>query len=105
MEKQQSRNRRLKRRKFILKMRDFIISIFIWLKINVTFKKSIVVFCISYIVKFIEYLKKEYQNGGIFPEEIAIAVITAFVGELTLTCISSIKDKDEDEGGDEDFYG
>ena len=98
MEKQQSRDntlrqKRLKRRNFILKIWDLVRSFFVWLKETITFKKTIVVFCIWYIVNFIEYLKSSYESGFYFPTELAIAIITAFLVELGLTALNSIKSK------------
>lgn len=94
------RKKRLRRRKFILAVFNFFKSI----KSVVTFKKAIVVFCIWYIVSFIEYLKKGYENDFYFPTELAIAIITAFLVELGLTALNSISSKkykdDEDKGED-----
>ena len=98
MEKQQSRDyiirqKRLKRRNFILKTWGLTQTFFVWLKETITFKKTIVVFCIWYIVNFIEYLKSSYESGLYFPTELAIAIITAFLVELGLTALNSVKSK------------
>ena len=98
MDKQSSadkslKQRRLRRRKFILKIWGLIKSFFVWLKETITFKKTIVVFCIWYIVNFIEYLKSSYESGFYFPTELAIAIITAFLVELGLTALNSVKSK------------
>jgi uncharacterized membrane protein (GlpM family) len=98
MEKQQSRDyvvrqKKLKRRNFILKTWGLLKSFFVWLKETITFKKTIVVFCIWYIVNFIEYLKSCYESGFYFPTELAITIITAFLVELGLTALNSVKSK------------
>lgn len=87
------RERRLKRRKIILTIWGWITSFFNWLKCVITFKKCIVVFCIWYIVNFIEYLKASYESGLYFPTELAITIITAFLVELGLTALNSVKSK------------
>ena len=106
MDKQSSadksvRQKRLRRRNFILAVFKF----FKWIKSIVTFKKTIVVFCIWYIVDFIEYLKKGYENEFYFPTELAIAIITAFLVELGLTALNSISSKKYKENGDDENYG
>ena len=98
------RKKRLRRRNFILAVFNF----FKWIKSIVTFKKTIVVFCIWYIVDFIEYLKKGYENEFYFPTELAIAIITAFLVELGLTALNSInskkyKDDEHKEDKGEDY--
>ena len=98
MGKQQStdkliREKRLRRRKIILWIWGLLKSFFVWLKETITFKKTIVVFCIWYIVNFIEYLKASYESGLYFPTELAIAIITAFLVELGLTALNSVKSK------------
>ena len=95
------KKRRLRRRNFILAVFNF----FKWIKSIVTFKKVIVVFCIWYIVNFIEYLKMSYENGFYFPVELAIAIITAFLVELGLTALNSINSKKYKENGDDEDYG
>lgn len=95
------RKKRLRRRNFILAVFNF----FKWIKSIVTFKKTIVVFCIWYIVNFIEYLKMSYENGFYFPVELAIAIITAFLVELGLTALNSINSKKYKENGDDENYG
>ena len=111
MEKQQSRDyiirqKRVKRRNFILKTWGLIKFFSVWLKETITFKKTIVVFCIWYIVNFIEYLKSSYESGVYFSETIAVTIITAFLVELGLTALASIKGKDDkEENGDDINYG
>ena len=111
MEKQQSRDnalrrKRLRRRKIILWIWGLLKSFFNWLKCVITFKKCIVVFCISYVVKFVEYLKVQNESGVYFSETIAVAIITAFLVELGLTALASIKGKDDkEENGDDINYG
>ena len=96
----------MRRKKFILAVFYFFKSIFNCIKSVVTFKKVIVVFCVWYIVNFIEYLKVSYESGFYFPTELAIAIITAFLVELGLTALNSIsskKYKDSEEfKGEED---
>ena len=109
MEKQQSRDytirqKRIKRRNFILKTRELVRSFFVWLKETITFKKTIVVFCIWYIVNFIEYLKSSYESGLYFPTELAIAIITAFLVELGLTALNSIKSKKRSYENENECY-
>ena len=87
------RKKRLRRRKFILAVFNFSKSTFNCIKSVLTFKKAIVVFCIWYIVNFIEYLKSSYESGFYFPTELAIAIITAFLVELGLTALNSVKSK------------
>ena len=83
-----------------------VFNFFKWIKSIVTFKKTIVVFCIWYIVDFIEYLKKGYENEFYFPTELAIAIITAFLVELGLTALNSISSKKyKEENGDDINYG
>lgn len=114
MEKQTSRDntlrqKRLRRRKVILFLWRLLKSFFNWLKCVITFKKCIVVFCISYVVKFVEYLKVQNESGVYFSETIAVAIITAFLVELGLTALASIKGKDDKEEnndiGDDINYG
>ena len=100
------REKRLRRRKIILKIWGLLKSFFNWLKCVITFKKCIVVFCISYVVKFVEYLKVQNESGVYFSETIAVAIITAFLVELGLTALASIKGKDDkEENGDDINYG
>ena len=87
------RKKRLRRRNFILWIWGLLKSFFNWLKETITFKKTIVVFCIWYIVNFIEYLKSSYESGFYFPTELAIAIITAFLVELGLAALNSVKSK------------
>ena len=113
MEKQQSRDyvirqKKLKRRNFILKTWGLIKSFFVWLKETITFKKTIIVFCIWYVVRFVEYLKIQNEQGIYFSETIAVTIITAFLVELGLTALASIKGKDdkkENSIGDDINYG
>ena len=111
MEKQQSRDytlrqKRLRRRKVILFLWGMLKSLFCWAKEVITFKKCIIVFCIWYVVKFVEYLKVQNESGIYFSETIAVAIITAFLVELGLTALASIKGKDDkEENGDDINYG
>ena len=99
------RKKRLRRRKFILAVFNFFKSI----KSVVTFKKAIVVFCIWYVVRFVEYLKIQNEQGIYFSETIAVTIITAFLAELGLTALASIKGKDDKKEnnniGDDINYG
>lgn len=101
------RQKRLRRRKVILFLWGLLKSFFVWLKETITFKKTIVVFCIWYVVRFVEYLKLQNESGIYFSETIAVTVITAFLVELGLTALASIKGKDDKEinDGDDINYG
>ena len=114
MGKQQStdkliREKRLRRRKIILFLWELLKSFFNWLKCVITFKKTIIVFCIWYVVRFVEYLKIQNEQGIYFSETIAVTIITAFLVELGLTALASIKGKDDKEEnnniGDDINYG
>lgn len=111
MGEQQSRNKlirekRLRRRNSILKIWGLLKSFFNWLKCVITFKKTIIVFCIWYVVRFVEYLKMQNEQGIYFSETIAVTIITAFLVELGLTALASIKGKDDKEiNGDDINYG
>ena len=83
------REKRLKRKKVILFIWGCITSFFCWLKEVITFKKCIVVFCISYVVKFIEYWKVQNELGNYLSDTVVVTVITAFLVELGLTALSS----------------
>lgn len=114
MGKQQStdkliREKRLRRRNSILKIWGLLKSFFNWVKCVVTFKKTIIVFCIWYVVRFVEYLKIQNEQGVYFSETIAVTIITAFLVELGLTALASIKGKDDKKEnnniGDDINYG
>ncbi len=103
------RQKRLRRRKTILKIWGCITSSFCWLKEVITFKKTVIVFCIWYVVRFVEYLKIQNEQGIYFSETIAVTIITAFLAELGLTALASIKGKDDKKEnnniGDDINYG
>ena len=99
------REKRLKRRKIILTIWGWITSFFKWLKCVVTFKKCIVIFCIYYVVQFVEYLKVQSELGNYFSDTVAVAIITAFLVELGLTALSSHR-QDKNSYDDDDInYG
>ena len=84
------RQRRLRRRKFILAIWGFIKSFFKWLE-WITFKKGIIISVLLFIAAFVHYLAENYELYGMpFPIEVANTIITVAVGQLALTAISSI---------------
>ena len=96
MEKQTSRNKlirekRLRRRKVILFLWRLLKSFFNWLKCVITFKKTIVVFCLLYVVNYVEYIKRQYERFNMsIPASVTEIIITVFLGQLALTAISSL---------------
>ena len=99
------REKRLKRKKVILTIWGCIASFFNWLKCVVTFKKCIVIFCIYYVVQFVEYLKVQNELGNYFSDTVAVAIITAFLVELGLTALSSHRQGKNNYDDDDINYG
>lgn len=85
------KEKRLRRRKVILFVWGKLLGTWSWIKCSVSFKKSIIVFCLLYFVNFVEYLKIEYARLGIpFPTDVATIVVSVLIGQLALTAISSL---------------
>ena len=101
------RQKRLKRRKIILTIWDWIQSFFNWVKCAITFKMCIVVYCIWYVTDIIEYWKEQNALGNYVDSTVIIAVITAFIVELGLTALSSHRQnkKYEDYESEDENYG
>ena len=96
MDRQQSpdnliRQKRLKRRKIILTIWDWIQSFFNWIKCTITFKKSIIVYCLGYVTYYAESTRGYYISIGLpVPDSVHNTVVTVFLGQLALTAISSL---------------
>ena len=85
------RQKRLRRRKIILTIRDWIQSFFSWVKCAITFKKSIIVYCLSYVTYYAESTRAYYISIGLpVPDSVHNTVVTVFLGQLALTAISSL---------------
>lgn len=90
-----TRERRARRKKVILFFYGLFNKIIGFFVINSSFKKNIIRFCIGYIIYTMEWVKADYAAMGIpVPYEIIVALITAFIVELGLTALTSIKEKD-----------
>ena len=107
------RQKRLRRKKFILAVFNLLKRLWEWLHKVITFKKGIIVFCIWYFVDYVEYLKEHYTGMGIpFPSNVAITILTLILGELGLSALTSVKNKKyemleniEDIGPEDENYG
>lgn len=98
--------RRLRRRNFILAVFNLSKTFWAWVCRTVTFKKCIVVYCLSFIYFFVEYLKWCYANGIYFDTTVATTLITAHVAELGLTALNSLDIlKRKDRNVEDENYG
>src|SRR5574344_1306274 len=95
MDKQSSPNKsvrlkRLRRRKFILRVWEIIKSFFKWLE-WITFKKGIIIYVLLFIAAFVKYVAHDYKSYGMpFPTDVANTIVSVAVGQLALTAISSL---------------
>ena len=85
------RKKRLRRRNFILGIWGLVKSFFNWIKCAITFKKSIIVYCLGYVTYYAESTRGYYISIGLpVPDSVHNTVVTVFLGQLALTAISSL---------------
>ena len=85
------RKRRLRRKNFILAVFNLFKRLWNWILCVVTFKKTIIVFCLFYFVRFVSRREAEYEAFGMpFPVELATVVVSVLIGQLALTALSSL---------------